>query len=283
MPLRDFLARLIGTGPADGTETDRARFDPSAPSGRVSGPPPSGNGASSFHLLWEVPPVPLVEVEATIEVVEAPTVPRLYFWALQVDFQQGPSRRGGAHFGLQYHPGYPDGGAVNWGGYRAGGGELDGSLSDLPSALDNVNTRTYGWQPGHCYRYHIGPAPDQPEGEPNRRWRGSITDQTTGVETVVRDLFVEADHLIRPMVWSEVFADCDHPSVTVRWSDLRAVTADGETVTVDRVRLNYQTHRDGGCANTDTSVEESADRRGFLQRTSVERSHLSGDRLSLLD
>jgi hypothetical protein len=92
---------------------------------RVTGPPTSSNGASSFHLFWDVAPKPLIEVAATIEVIEPPTVDKLYFWALQANFQDGRdghARRGGAHFGLQYHPAHPGGGAVNWGGYHHGGG-----------------------------------------------------------------------------------------------------------------------------------------------------------------
>lgn len=238
--------------------------------GRTEGPPTSSNGASSFHLSWEVPPSPLIEVAATFEVLEPPTVPMLYFWALQVSFMDGPARRGGAHFGLQYHPRYPDAGAVNWGGYRDGGGELDGSVSDLPSALNNSNTRTYGWQPGRRYRHRVYRSPD-------RGWRGSITDVETGVETVIRDLWIEADHLLNPMVWSEVFAHCDHPPVAVRWSELDATTADGSPIRAGSVRLNYQTFGDGGCANTNTSIDDV----GFVQRTATERTNPTGARLTL--
>jgi hypothetical protein len=254
--LTNWLARVLG--PRLGVER------------RDAGPPASSNGASSFHLMWEVPPEPLREVEATFEVVEPPTAPMLYFWALQVNFESGPSRAGGAHFGLQHHPGYPGGGAVNWGGYHQGGGELEGSVSDLPSAMDNINTRTYAWEAGRRYRYRIAPSPE-------RGWRGSIVDLETGEETVVRDLWVEADTLANPMVWSEVFANCDHPSVAVRWSDLAATTTSGERYQADTVRLNYQTHGDGGCANTNTSVDGS----GFVQRTTTERLNPTGARLSL--
>jgi hypothetical protein len=260
--LRDLFERLSGDGfPGRGE--------------RVTGPPPSGNGASSFHLTWEVPPVPLVEARATFELLEPPTAPKLYFWALQVSFQRGPSRMGGGHFGLQHHPSY-DGGAVNWGGYSSGGSILDGSVSDLPAAVD-INTRTYPWAPHRRYRYRVHRAPGQPEGEPSARWRGSITDEATGVETVVRDLWVDADHLTTPMVWSEVFADCDHPTVAVRWTDLTAVTAQGETFEARTVRLNYQAHAAGGCANTDTSTDGI----GFVQRTNTPRLHPTGSRLTL--
>lgn len=238
--------------------------------GRVTGPPTSSNAASSFHLFWDAPPVPLAEVSAVCEVIEPPTVPMLYFWALQVNFMNGASRVGGAHFGLQFHPDYPESGAVNWGGYADVGGELEGSISALPSALNNINTRTYGWQPGRRYRHRIFRSPD-------RGWRGTVTDLETGIETVVRDLWVDADHLASPMVWSEVFAHCDHPSAAVRWTDLRTVDASGAEHRTGTVRLNYQTHGDGGCANTNTTVEAD----GFVQRTATERTNGTGSRLTL--
>ena len=50
---------------------------------RETGEPASSNGASSFHLIWSVPPEPLDEVSATFELLVEPSVARLYFWALQ--------------------------------------------------------------------------------------------------------------------------------------------------------------------------------------------------------
>ena len=255
--IRSFLERISRTAPE-----------------RTSGRPPSGNGASSFHLFWDVPPVPLHEVRATIEVIEPPRVDMLYFWALQVDVSDRGNRRGGAHFGLQYHPSYPGAGAVNWGGYHRGGGELSGSTSDLPSTLDNVNTRDYRWESGRAYRYRVYPSPEQ-------GWRGSITDLTTGVETVVRDLHLEGDELTRPMVWTECFAHCEHPAAAVRWSDLGARTADGEWFEVTDVRINYQSHADGGCSNTNSSIEAIDGGQGFVQRTGTPRQADTGARLTL--
>ena len=276
MDLRSVLQKLLGSGTATaGLGSSKQR---------TTGRPPSGNGASSFHLTWDVPPAPLVEASVTFEVLEPPTVSKLYFWALQVSFMNGPSRTGGAHFGLQHNPAYPEACGVNWGGYHDGAGELDGSVSDLPSAPNNINTRDYRWYANRQYRHRIYRSPD-------RGWRGSITDLTTGEVTVVRDLWIEADSLTNPMVWSEVFADCDDPSVLVRWTDLEAITATGEVLRPDAVRLNYQTYENGGCANTDTSTEVSSDvatdagagERGFLQRTNTERLHRTGTRLSLND
>ncbi len=219
--------------------------------------------------------MPLREVRATIEVVDPPTVDMLYFWALQVDIGLHGSRRGGAHFGLQHHPSYPGAGAVNWGGYHSGGGgELSGSTSALPSTLDNVNTRDYPWSPSRRYRYRVYPSPEQ-------GWRGSITDLTSGEETVVRDLHVEGDELTRPMVWTECFAHCDHPPAAVRWTDLGARTADGDWFEVTDVRINYQTHVDGGCSNTDSSIALGEGGPGFVQRTGTARRADTGTRLTL--
>lgn len=241
-----------------------SRIDPE----RVSGPPTSSNGASSCHVFWDIAPEPLREVSATIEVIEPPTVEKLYFWALQVNVQNGVQQSGGAHFGLQYHPSHPGGGAVNWGGYHNGGGELSGSVSALPSALDNINTRDYRWYPNRRYRYRVSASPE-------RGWRGSITDLESGSETVVRDLWVDGDSLINPMVWTEAFADCDDPPAAVRWTDLSAVTTAGQEITAASVHINYQSHADGGCTNTDIAF----DGQGVVQRTSTVRSAQTGSRL----
>lgn len=239
---------------------------------RVAGPPTSSNRASSFHLNWEMPSVELAEVRATIEVVDPPIIDKLYFWALQVSFMGPNGRIGGAHIGLQHHASYPDSCAVNWGGYIDGAGELDGSVSNLPSALNNINTRTCRWYPNRPYTLRVYRSPE-------RGWRGSIIDGSTGEETVIRDLWVDADHLASPVVWSEVFAHCDHPSAAVRWSNLTGIGVDGTVHDVRSVRLNYQTHQDGGCANTNTSVDGHGT--GFVQRTNTERITQTGQTLSL--
>lgn len=238
---------------------------------RTSGEPRSANGASSFHLVWEVPQVPLVEVSATLEVLMPPSVRRLYFWALQVSFASERRLQGGAHLGLQWHPRHPGSTAVNWGGYRSGPGdrsELDGSDSPLPSSRRNANTRDFPWRPGRRYRLHVGTGPDDsPAPDGTRAWRGTVTDLETGEPTVVRDLYSPGGYLMSPIVWSEVFARCEHPSVTVRWSDLAAVTAEGDRVRPARVRVNYQARSDGGCENTSASLDEL----GILQTTAVGR------------
>lgn len=200
----------------------------------------------------------------TLEVLEPPRVDRLHFWALQADVgdEQGRSA-GGAHLGLQWHPQYPGCTAVNWGGYDAGGRELEGTASALPSALGNPNTCDLDWRSGAPYRLRI------------RRvgsvWRGSVTGPD-GTTVDVRDLYLRGDRITGVVMWSEVFARCDHPSTAVRWSDPEGMTLDGAVVRAGRVSVNYQAHSDGGCANTDSSTDYT----GIVQRTSVGRETPQG-------
>lgn len=235
---------------------------------RTSGEPRSANGASSFHLVWDIPPEPLKRAAATLEVVVPPTVPRLYFWALQVSFAAGPRLQGGAHLGLQWHPRYPGSTAVNFGGYgpsEKGTRMLEGSTSELRGSRRNPNTRDFPWQLGHRYRLEVTPAPDAPEGL--KAWRGTVDDLDGGARQVVRDLYTRGEYLHSPVVWSEVFARCEHPSVVVRWSDLSATTASGEELRPQHVRVAYQTRADGGCDNTSVGLDEL----GILQITAVQR------------
>ena len=112
---------------------------------RTHGFPPSGNGASSFHLGWRLPPGAghLVAASVTLEVLAPPAGDHLYFWALQVAFPGA----GAAHLGLQWNHRHPGFGAVNWGGYAADGSLLAGTESPLPSTPADPNTRDYPWQP----------------------------------------------------------------------------------------------------------------------------------------
>jgi len=235
---------------------------------RTSGDPRSANGASSFHLVWELPQTPLIEVSATLEILEQPAVRRLYFFALQVTFASERRLRGGAHLGLQWNPGFPGSTAANWGGYGptdAGSRLLAGSRSPLKSSRNDANTRDFSWKAGRRYRLRVAPSPDGPPDV--HAWRGTITDLETGIETVVRDLYTEGAYLAAPMVWSEVFARCEQASVSARWSDMHAVTASGEELRPQRVRVNYQSHTDGGCDNTSVVVDEL----GVIQTTAMER------------
>lgn len=260
--LRRFWDLLGSAGPSAG--------------GRVAGDPPSANGASSFHLRWELPLPPerpgFAEVSVVLEILQPPAVDRLYFWALQADFSDASGRRaGGAHLGLQWHPDHPGSTAVNWGGYGADGRELRGSSSMLPSALHNANTRDFSWSPRAAYRLRIlrvdgsGAAPV---------WRGTVAGPD-GSEVHVRDLYPAGDRISGAVMWSEVFARCDDPEVVVRWSEPSAVTLDGATVVPDRLSVNYQSHADGGCANTESTLDEL----GAVQHTNSVRSTPQGSLL----
>jgi hypothetical protein len=232
---------------------------------RTAGEPGSRNGASSFHLFWGLPAEPLLECSVILEVVVPPSVARLHFWALQVSFATGSQLHGGAHLGLQWNPKYPGGGAVNWGGYAPGGALLEGSKSALPSARRDANTRDYPWVPGHRYRLRVARSGESPGGL--IAWRGTVTHLESGETVRVRDLHTKGEYLVKPMVWSEVFARCEHPTSVVRWSELAAVTAGGVDVRPEVVRVNYQSHADGGCDNTTAGVDEI----GLLQVTNAGR------------
>ena len=239
---------------------------------RVAGEPPSGNGASSFHLWWEVPfGERLKEVGATLEVLDPPEIDRLYFWALQVSFIKPDG--GGAHLGLQHHPRFPAQSAANWGGYAPPdvGGLLTGSTSPLPSTPNDVNTRDFLWYPNRPYRLTIGRSPDAaPSGF--HAWRGTIEDLHAEDFTVVRDLYSRGEYLRGPVVWTESFARCDHPSAAVRWSNLHVVGEDDQTIPVTTVSPNYQDRSAGGCDNTDVSVDAG----GWIQRTNTSRTARGG-------
>lgn len=214
-------------------------------------------------------------MSVTLEVVEPPRVPSLYFWALQVDVARTPlplgtpDRVGGAHLGLQWHPSHPGSTAVNWGGYAHSGGELDGSASELPSATANPNTRDLPWRPRVPYRLVISRV-GGPSGA--SAWRGSVTDLSTGARTTVRDLHMDAGAVAGVTMWSEVFADCGAPATSVRWSEPLGVDVGGATVSPTGVVVGYQSEADGGCSNTDSSADEG----GFVQRTTSRRVSAAG-------
>jgi hypothetical protein len=83
---------------------------------------------------------------------------------------------------------------------------------------------------------------------------------------VIRDLFVPAEALVRPMVWSEVFARCDDPPVSATWRDPVAHTARGP-MGPSAYRVSYQSEDAGGCSNTDVEWTEN----GIRQVTAVDR------------
>lgn len=202
----------------------------------------------------------LVEASVTLTIPAVPPVRRLYFWALQVSFGSDA----GAHLGLQWGADAPTCMRhVNWGGYGSGGQELGGTDSHLSSSFDNPNTRDFDWEPGRPYRLRIA---REREG-----WGGRIDG------TLVRHLHARGDRIAAPMVWSEVFADCDDPSVAVRWSDLEVVTRSGSALAVGAAMTSYQDRRSGGCDNTSSAVDGNT----FVQTTATNRSTPPGTVLRL--
>jgi hypothetical protein len=208
-----------------------------------------------------------VSASVTLEVLAPPAVDHLYFWALQVMFPGA----GAAHLGLQWNHRHPGFGAVNWGGYAADGSLLAGTESPLPSTPGDPNTRDYPWEPGRAYRIGVCRV-DQ------SAWRGEIADLTAGDATTVRDLHAAAPYLGDPMVWSEVFARCDDPPVTVRWSDFEVVTEGSDRFAPTALGVNYQSQADGGCANTTSVLDDGS---GVLQVTNTERTTPQGTALPL--
>lgn len=246
---------------------------PDRPDERTRGRPPSGNGASSFHLWWSVPSGRITGVAATLEVRTPPQSDALYFFAVQASFHRAGSAAGGAHLGLQWNARFPDGRAANWGGYDRDGSILAGTPSPLPSTPNDPNTRDYAWQPGRRYRLEIGPA--QRSGD-RWEWPGTVTDLDTGEAVTIRRLISGGDELTNPVVWSEVFAECDAPSVAVRWTDLVVTTADAATP-IPTCSTAYQDYDNGGCTNTNSTVQGSA----FVQTTNTVRTTPAGALLDL--
>jgi len=230
-----------------------------------------------MHLWWSLPYGELLtEVSATVEIVEPPAVELLYFWALQAAFVKPDG--GAAHLGIQYNNRHPGFRAVNFGGYapRSVGGLLEGEESILPSTPSDPNTRDYDWLPGRRYRLSIKRVPfDTQEGF--HAWRGSIEEVDTGKFTIVRVLFSRGEYLRGPVVWTESFARCEHPSVSAKWTDLETVGERHGLMPVTSGSVNYQ-HRDaGGCDNTNMYVDGN----GWVQQTNTTRMVPTGTVLSI--
>jgi hypothetical protein len=241
---------------------------------RVKGKPPSGNGASSFHLWWDLPVGDrYTAASVTLEVTRRPEVPRLAFFALQTAFIKPGG--GGAHLGLQHNPRFPVMSAANWGGYDPHGGLLAGTESPLPSTPNDPNTRDFPWEEGVAYRLAITRGEERADGW--RAWEGTITDLRSGIETLVRRLWSAGEFLRAPVMWTENFAPCDAPGIEVRWSNAAMVTMDDEILPISTMRVDYQAYAAGGCTNTNTQVDGSS----FVQTTGVERTTKPGSTISV--
>ena len=222
-----------------------------------------------MHLYWLNVPDRPVAVRATLEVLEPPRVDALYFFALQASFRDGRRSLGGGHTGLQWNRRHRGSTAINWGGYQdqaLGGSVLAGTTSRLPSRPNDPNTRDYGWRSGTPYRLTI-----EPGSEPGA-WNASVEDLSTAQLDNIREIYGGGDRLASPMVWAEVFAACDAPSISIQWSRLEAYDPRRGWSQIKAVRVNYQSFSAGGCTNTDSASWEG----GFLQRTNVTRSNPQG-------
>ena len=207
-----------------------------------------------------------MEVSAVLEVLARPGCDRSTSgrcrWTSRKTAWSGEAGTPGCS-GTPAFPGTPrsTGAATPPGAGRRRPARLGARLSRVPRRPEHHGLSTGG--PQRPYRLRVYRSPDVPgPGAP------SVTDLASGEATVIRDLMhpsgpararrgraapaaADAGYLRRPMVWSEVFADCDAPSVVVRWSDLsgdRPRTA--SIVRPEAVRVNYQSHQAGGCANT---------------------------------
>jgi hypothetical protein len=210
------------------------------------------------------PTTGLAAAAVDLQILTPPAVNRLYFWALQATFSDRIRDYGGAHLGLQWNPAFPNNRAVNWGGYDQAGRVLEGTESPLPSTPNDPNTRDYPWKPGRSYRLQIR------AGEVG--WCGEITDLENGETVIVRELAAGGDRLSALVVWSEIFADCDHPRVVASWSAFEAFDREGRTLVPGGMRVNYQAFSQGGCSNT--TVVRQLDE--VLQITNAERTLIQG-------
>ena len=204
-----------------------------------------GGGASSFHLWWQGlgGGSPIVAASVTLEVLQAPVVAELWFWALQATFHDGVRSAGVAHLGLQWNSRHPGSTAVNFGGYRDSADTesvLGGSPSALPSGPDDPNTRDFAWVEGSAYELRISRG--------SVGWVGAVRSPSDGTEHVVRELFVGGDRLVDLVVWTEMFAGCRAPETIVRWSAPTVVRADGTTSRPITVTPSFPPD---GCPNTD--------------------------------
>jgi len=235
---------------------------------RDYGKPPSTNGASSMHARWLRLPTRIEAVSVDFTILERPTSSDLHFWALQASFVEHGRPMGAGHLGLQHFQAHPGSTAVNWGGYGPDGTILTGSNSPLPSTPSNKNTRDYSWSAGRPYRLRIY------RGE--HGWKGSVRDLEAETTTVVRELYAPSRHLDNIVVWSEVFAPCEGPSMSVAWSNA-IVTTETTTHAIEAVQLSYQSHADGGCTNTSTDLVGDA----IVQTTATSRANADGTILYL--
>ena len=202
---------------------------------RLAGQPSAVGGG--FHLWWKGLGVdePIVACSVVLEVLRPPSVPALYFWALQASFldEIGVSY-GTAHTGLQWNARHPGGRAVNWGGYALAadvGSVLDGTASLLPGIPGDRNTRTFAWREQVPYRFtiHRGAL----------GWAATVTDLVTGSEVTIRELLAGGDRLGGFVMWTELFCRGSDPTTAVRWSQPEVLTRSGRRLAPAGLQVTF--------------------------------------------
>lgn len=205
---------------------------------RLAGPPGGAKTVGGgFHLWWKGVPTdePIVACSVVLEVLQPPSVPALYFWALQASFlDEAGISYGAAHTGLQWNARHPGGRAVNWGGYAQAadvGSVLDGTDSPLPGIPGDRNTRTFAWRDQVPYRFaiHRGAL----------GWAATVTDLVTGSEVTIRELLAGGDRLGGFVMWSELFCRGSDPTAAVRWSQPEALTRSGRLLAPTDLQVTF--------------------------------------------
>lgn len=243
---------------------------------------PNASGASSFHVWWDGSYLTDTYEEASVvlRVLDNPPNMDLYFWALQLSFGDGADELSGAHVGLQWNANYPSYNAVNWGGYTSDAtpSELEGEayMASTYETVDSLtNTFDYIWSRNTDYLLRVFKVASE-GGDPvgTTRWRATITDieSATPTETVIRDVFGYGDQIHGITMWTEMFAECSEPRVSVEWKDMEClVEGTSAVVNPNHFIITYQEIASGGCHNTNTSLSGAV----FTQSSGSERTGIA--------
>ena len=170
-----------------------------------------------------LPTQPLLECSAVLEVVVPPSVPRLYFWALQASFSDGTPtpRRCPPRIAVEHQ--------VPAVGRRPTGADTPrtgrccrGPSPRCPSTRKDPNTRDYPWIAGHRYRLQ-----DRPQRRDQRR-HGRLAGNDHPHRVGRRGQGARSPHQ-GASTWSGRWCGrrcspgASIPTTVVRWSDLRAI------------------------------------------------------------
>lgn len=229
---------------------------------RTTGQPPSQNQASSQYLIFD--PEYGAELTVNLEVLATPSQTRMINWIIQTDFTNDSDIVVGSGFlGLRYDPVFPNSHAVLASASSAlDGSDLTGPTSALPSITGEPAVRNFDWVTGRRYLLRIYPYS-------GFQWRFEITDLTTSVTTVVRDISIPDGTYVRgAILYTEAFVDCQTTS-SARWSNLQWMTVyEDDLITPTTAVAAYQGYAEGGCTNSN----QTASGGGVVQATGVART-----------